>query len=89
MTSAVYAAFPRLVAATLATVFVLLAVAFQSLVAPLRSVATLALTLATVFGCAVLVYQHGALAFLGARCLGKSSAVSWLPPVRRSRRAGF
>jgi uncharacterized membrane protein YdfJ with MMPL/SSD domain len=82
VTTAVYDSFPLIVVVTLGTVFALMAVAFQSLVAPLRSVATLALTLAFVFGLAVLVYQDGAFEFLSVRCLGKSDAMSWLPPVR-------
>jgi len=81
VTTAVYDSFPLIVVVTLGTVFALMALAFQSLVAPLRSVATLALTLAFVFGLAVLVYQHGAFEFLSVRCLGKSDAISWLPPV--------
>jgi predicted RND superfamily exporter protein len=81
VTVAVYDAFPMIVIITLAVVFVLMAFAFESLVAPLRSVLTLALTLAFVYGLAVLVYQHGAFSFLNMRCLSDSGGISWLPPV--------
>lgn len=81
VTDAVYDSFPLIVAVTLGTVFVLMGAAFQSLVVPLRSVATLALTVAFVFGLLVLVYQHGAFDFIGARAVGNAHAISWLPPV--------
>lgn len=63
----VYNAFPTIILVTLALVFVLMAFAFNSIVAPIRSVLTLALTLSFVYGLAVLVYQHGAFAFLDLR----------------------
>jgi len=81
VTTAVYDSFPLIIGVTLATVFVLMGVAFRSLVAPVRSVLTLALTLAFVYGLLVLVYQKGAFGFLGLRCFENSHAVSWLPPV--------
>lgn len=81
VTNDVYDSFPLIVVVTLSTVFVLMGVAFKSLVAPIRSVLTLALTVAFVYGLLVLVYQKGAFAFLGLRCLDNAHAVSWLPPV--------
>ena len=54
---AVYGAFPAIIGCTMAVVFCLMAFAFGSIVAPLRSVATLCLTLSFVFGLLVLVYQ--------------------------------
>jgi putative drug exporter of the RND superfamily len=69
VSNSVYDAFPTIVMVTLAVVFVLMAVAFNSLVAPIRSVLTLALTLSFVYGLAVLVYQHGAFSFLNLRCV--------------------
>mmetsp|Transcript_89774 Transcript_89774/g.256588 ORF Transcript_89774/g.256588 Transcript_89774/m.256588 type:complete len:321 (-) Transcript_89774:66-1028(-) len=54
---AVYGASPAIIGCTMAVVFCLMAFAFGSIVAPLRSVATLCLTLSFVFGLLVLVYQ--------------------------------
>jgi uncharacterized membrane protein YdfJ with MMPL/SSD domain len=81
VTSAVYDSFPLIVIVTLSTVFLLMAVAFKSIVAPIRSVATLGLTLAFVFGLLVITYQQGGFEFMGLRCLANSHGVSWLPPV--------
>jgi predicted RND superfamily exporter protein len=49
--------FPRIVAGTLAAVFVLVALAFRSLFVPLRSVITISMTLAWVYGFAIMTYQ--------------------------------
>ena len=65
----------------MSVVFVLMGVAFQSLVAPLRSVLTLCLTLSFCFGFMVLVYQHGALNFMNLRAVSNIHATCWLPPV--------
>ena len=54
---AVYGSFAAIIASTLAVVFCLMGLAFGSIMAPLRSVATLGLTLSFVFGLAVVVYQ--------------------------------
>lgn len=78
---AVYDSFPMIIIVTLSVVFVLMAVAFQSLVAPIRSVLTLCLTLSFVFGLLVLVYQHDAFNFLNQRCVRGVGATAWLPPV--------
>jgi len=53
----VYDVFPIMITATLATVFVLMGVFFRSIVVPIRSVFSISLTLAWVYGLAVLVYQ--------------------------------
>ncbi|KAJ8601504.1 hypothetical protein CTAYLR_006731 [Chrysophaeum taylorii] len=78
-----YASFPIVVAATLAIVFVLLAISFSSVAAPLRSVAALCLTLSWTFGTAVLVYQRHnffkAAPFFSTR--GRGSGVHWLAPL--------
>lgn len=77
----VYESFYLIITVTLSVVFVLMGVAFQSLVAPLRSVLTLCLTLSFCFGFMVLVYQHGALSFLNIRAVSNIHATCWLPPV--------
>ena len=51
--------FPKIVGVTLAAVFVLVAIAFRSLFVPLRSVITIAMTLAWVYGFAIMTYQVG------------------------------
>ena len=79
--SDVYDSFPLCICITLAIVFILMGIAFKSIVAPIRSVATLTLTLSFVYGFLVLVYQHGVLDFLDLRCLSNSHNTSWLPPV--------
>lgn len=78
---AVYGAFPAIIGCTMAVVFCLMGFAFGSIVAPLRSVATLCLTLSFVFGLLVLVYQDGAFDFMGMRAMSKVGTVCWFPPV--------
>jgi len=79
----VFAAFPLMISITMLVVFVLMGAFFQSIIAPLRSVITIGLTEAFVFGFSVLVYQHGILDWTGLRCLssGASAEISWLAPV--------
>ena len=77
----VYDVFPVLITATLATVFVLMGVFFRSVVVPIRSVVSIALTLMFVFGLTVLIYQDGIFDPLGLACMSKTGEISWLPPV--------
>merc|ERR1719506_358450 len=64
-------------------VFVVIASAFRSVVAPLRAVFCLMWMLVLVFGAAVYIYQDGLLSFLNWSQLGKrdSGAMSWLSPA--------
>jgi uncharacterized membrane protein YdfJ with MMPL/SSD domain len=79
---AVYGAFPSVITITMAVVFLLMGVFFQSLVAPLRSVISIGLTLSFVFGWLVLVYQHGILNWTRVpRWTSTGDEVSWLVPV--------
>jgi RND superfamily putative drug exporter len=78
---AVFDHVPMMIGITLSVVFVLMGLFFRSIVVPIRSVVTISLTQAFVFGLAVLVYQHGALDFLGVRALSYANEISWLPPV--------
>ena len=77
----VYDAFPFMIGATLATVFVLMGAFFRSVVVPVRSVFSIALTLAWVYGLLVLVYQEGVLEWTGLDCFQQTDYISWLPPV--------
>ena len=81
---AVYAKFPLVVGGTLATVFALMGLSFRSLVAPLRSVATLVLTSSFVFGLCVLTYQRGGVGD-DAQALSPSGACSRTSAARARR----
>ncbi|GMH76279.1 hypothetical protein TL16_g07023 [Triparma laevis f. inornata] len=77
----VYEVFPVLITGTMLTVFVLMGVFFRSIIVPIRSVVSIALTLMFVFGLTVLVYQDGAFEFMDLNCFSKTGYISWLPPV--------
>ena len=83
---AVYAKFPLVVGGTLATVFALMGLSFRSLVAPLRSVATLVLTSSFVFGLCVLTYQRGGVGD-DAQALSPSGACSRTSAARSTSSA--
>jgi len=68
-----------MISITLAVVFLLIGLAYRSVVAPLRSVLTIGLTLGFVYGLAVCVYQWGAFDGLHLRALGQVCSLS-LPP---------
>ena len=85
--SATYDAFPWLVLAVLGVTFVVLVVAFRSLVLPLKAVLLNALTVAAVYGVLVLVCQWG----VGAGSLGleQTGAVEgWIPSSSSRRSSG-
>jgi len=74
--------FPFVICVTMGVVFVLMGCYFQSFVAPLRSIVSISLTLAFVFGLVVLVYEHGILNWTGVSSWSSASAeISWLVPV--------
>lgn len=76
-----YGAFPTAIGVTTAVVFVVIGVAFRSLVIPLRSVLTIGMTVGLVYGLATFVYQDNILDFLSLAGVQGTSALSWLPPV--------
>ena len=79
---AVYGAFPTVVTITMVVVFLLFGVFFQSIVAPLRSIVSIAMTLCFVFGLCVLVYQHGILNWTRIPSwTSTGDEISWLVPV--------
>jgi len=75
----VYNAFPRAVALTSLVVTGLVALAFRSVVVPLRCLFTMALTLSFVYGAANLTFQMGALEWAGLSAPGRE--VHWCAPV--------
>ena len=77
---AVYAEFPIIIVVTLTTVFILIAISFKSISAPLRLVLTIVLTLAFCYGLTVLTYQFGILSWLKSDAVGNYGSVNWLPP---------
>jgi putative drug exporter of the RND superfamily len=69
---------PWVMAAVLASSFVLLALAFRSLLVPLKAIVLNLLSVAAAYGALVLVFQHG----IGASLLGFQSGVvveAWIP----------
>jgi uncharacterized membrane protein YdfJ with MMPL/SSD domain len=64
-------------------VFVLLVVgvAFQSVVIPLRTVYTIALTVFWTYGVTVYIYQDDALGWMGIAGLANKGATEWLVPI--------
>jgi uncharacterized membrane protein YdfJ with MMPL/SSD domain len=67
---AVYDYFPGMIAATFAISMTILGVSFRSVVIPLRSLITNALTLGFVYGVSVLIYQRGILDWTGWGSVG-------------------
>jgi predicted RND superfamily exporter protein len=77
----VLAYFPKIVAGTLAAVFVLVAIAFRSLFVPLRSVVTISMTLAWVYGFAIMTYQVGILDWMNWPSLMSTNGFYWMAPI--------
>jgi len=73
---------PMMVALMMVVVFIVIGVAFRSIVAPLRAVFCLLWMLVVTFGCAIFVFQDGALSFLHWEQLGQrdTGAMSWMSP---------
>lgn len=77
-----FARLPLLVALMMCVVFVVIGVAFKSLVAPFRAVLCLLWMLIITFGLAIFVFQNGWLDFLNMPQVGMRStgAMSWMSP---------
>lgn len=69
--TAVYGFFPGMIVATFAISTIFICVAFRSIVIPIRSLVTNALTLGFVYGVSVLIYQGGILDWTGWGAVGK------------------
>ena len=73
----VFGLFPVLVSSTMISVFVVLGVMLRSAFVPVRLALTMVLPLAAVFGTGVIVYQNGALNWLGAEPLKEKGGFFW------------
>jgi hypothetical protein len=75
--------FPVEVGVTTGVVLVFIAIAFKSVLVPLMSVLTGALTVGTVYGVADLIYEHGILDWMGFSGLSSSPthALLWMCPL--------
>jgi uncharacterized membrane protein YdfJ with MMPL/SSD domain len=74
--------FPLMLGLTTATVLVAVAILLQSVFVPVRLLLTLIFPMAATFGLAVLVYQDGALNFLGIRNVSNATgAFYWDIPI--------
>lgn len=77
-----YRFFPWMVAITCVVALTLLGVAFRSLIIPVRSVLSICLTLAFVYGMSVLTYQWGMLDWMNFPGLsGEYEGTNWFIPV--------
>lgn len=80
----VYGAFPKMVIGTMVVAFLFLAISFRSIIIPLRSLLTIAATVAFVYGAAVLVFQDGILDWMHFDALDSkyyNKAIPYLMPV--------
>lgn len=82
MMSVVYEALPIAAVATLTTAAIFLAVAFQSLVIPVRAILSNLLTLGVTYGCTALVYQDGVFDSLPFGSVDSTyKALPWFAPI--------
>ncbi len=87
--NAVFASFGGVIGIVLTICFVVIGVAFRSLVVPLRATATIALTLAITYGLATLVYDDGAFEGLGAPALAGGGLIYMGPVLAFAVVVGF
>jgi uncharacterized membrane protein YdfJ with MMPL/SSD domain len=82
MVTTLYDALPKAAAATLLTAAIFLAIAFRSLVIPMRAIASNLLTLGVTYGITISVYQEGAIDSWGFESInGSYKALPWFSPV--------
>ena len=80
--SAVYSHMPLVVGTIFSAAFIVILIAFRSLLVPLRAVASLALTAGWVYGILIWIYQDGALQWTGISALAPTaSGICWIVPV--------
>eukprot|EP00760_Papus_ankaliazontas_P017043 PhM_4_TR17011/c0_g1_i2/m.68989/K06994/K06994; putative drug exporter of the RND superfamily len=73
--------FPVIMIVTSAVVFVVVALAFRSILIPLRSVVTIATTVLFIFGLTALTYDVGVFNWTGIASLKSIDAVVWAEPI--------
>jgi len=73
-----YDRFPLMIGVTGGVVLLLVAIAFQSILIPLRSVFTIALTIAFVYGLANLIYVDGKMNWTGWSSIENTYGLCWL-----------
>jgi len=82
MVASLFSTLPIAAVATLTTAAIFMAISFRSLLIPIRSILSNCLTLGFVYGASVLVYQYGALDWLGKTGINsKYDALPWFSPV--------
>ena len=81
LVAACYQDFPMVIGITAAVVFLVMGLAFRSILIPARAVVTIGLTLGLVYGSATLVYQYNALNGLHLAGITGSGSLFWLSPV--------
>jgi uncharacterized membrane protein YdfJ with MMPL/SSD domain len=77
----VFDEFPVLIGVTVTIVFVLMAFFLKSAFTPIRLATTLIIPIAAVFGIAILVYQYGALDWLGWDSVKSQGSLYWFVPI--------
>ena len=73
--------FPIMISITSAVVLLMVGLAFQSILVPIRSVLTIAITNLFVYGAATLTYQYSLLEWTHIPGLKSFGAIEWLPPL--------
>lgn len=66
---------------TCGLVLIFVAIAFRSIIVPLRSILTITLTICFVYGFATLTYQDGALNWIGLAGIQGIGALAWIVPI--------
>ena len=77
----VYGQIPMLVGVNAAVIFLIVGLAFRSLVIPLRTVTSIGLAATTVFGAAAAVFEAGVLDGAGSDLFTSRYGLAWLVPV--------
>lgn len=79
----VFELFPRVLSILASAILLILGVSYRSLAVPMTAVFTISLTLILVYALGVLVYEHGALEFLGIRALRNpiGNSLVWIVPA--------
>jgi uncharacterized membrane protein YdfJ with MMPL/SSD domain len=81
MVDGVYNFFPLMITATLITAGLFVGITFRSVVMPIRAISTSLLSVGFTYGIAIMIYEYGALNFLGIGNLSNNlKAIPWIIP---------